>query len=782
MTPNGTAIHDGLVATASGTSAVWRLGPVDSLGLVDDEALVATWDRLSSGIAQLPRRTVLHGVCKPLDPDAVTAAVAGTGPSADADRAAAASGATERWERIVYACAPLSEQNPMAAALSRVRSSFGVGASRSPTEWGTYTRQAGLAAAKAGDLQLIPASTEEISWLFTRLIRGGQRRRATTVHLREGAGRYVTADNGITVTWHTVMIVEDLGEWIFPGGGEWWRVCDMLPFPLDWAVFLDLIPNPEARRMLGRRRAELAYQDERETASEGTASRDLVAAVDSVEEGLEQLSAQGHIPMSEPTMLFWVSADSRETLEWRAETLRALCEGSDISLVRPLGAQRALLNAMAPASTLPWVAQGWSQLVMPRDLASGMPVVPSRIGDQRGALLGWQQQAATVPTRTADIDTTADRKTRWSATPVYYDPTAGPRRERSGAVGFVGDMGSGKSWTAKRLATDVYQQGGRVVVYDPTDKGEWSTWAKAIAPDAAVVTLTGEGGWDLDPLTLFRHRGSRERYALGLASVLTGTPPTGPEATALRAAVSEATDNGSRFVDLPTILDGNGTKVDRRIAADLRTVLDTELGRAALAGVGRRPQHSDSVTVFRVPDLSLPSREDLATDTGRKHLMPEQIVGVGTMYLLASLAYDKTMSDERFGVGIVEEAWQFISSSPRGRELVMTWARDTRKHNAGMWVLSQDVSDIDEGLRAQLRTRFVFRQAQGLGSAALEWLGMATTRQNLALVEQDFATGECVVQDLYGRLGVVSIEKPALRSLEEAISTTPVDTEQTARV
>ncbi len=721
-------------------------------------------------------------MCKPLNPEVVTAAVSGTGPSADADRAAAADGAAQRWERIIYACSPLSEQNPMAAAMSRIRTAFGIGAERSPNEWAAYTRQANLIAAKCGDLKLAESSADEINWLFTRLIRGGQRRRAASVQLREGAGRYVTAGNGITVTWHTLMVVEDLGEWLFPGGGEWWRVCDMLPFPLDWAVFLELVPNAEARRMLGRRRSELAYQDEREVAAEGSASRDLAAAVYSVEEGLEQLSAQGHVPLSEPTMLFWVSAPDRDTLEWRAETVRALCEGSDISLIRPLGAQRGLLGAMTPGATLPWVAQGWSQLVMPRDLASGLPVVASRVGDRRGALLGWQQQAGTVPTRTADVDTTADRKGRWSSAPVYFDPSAGPRREGSGAVGFAGDMGSGKSWTAKRLATDVYQQGGRIVVYDPTDKGEWATWAKAVADDAAVVTLTGSGSWNLDPLTLFRHRGTRERYTLGLASVLTGTPPTGPQATALRAAVSEATDSRARFVDLPTILDRNGSKTDRDIAADLETVLDTELGRAVLAGTGRDLRHDDQVTIFRVPDLSLPSKEDLSTDTGRKHLLPEQIVGVGTMYLLAALAYDKTMSDDTFGVGIVEEAWQFIGSSPRGRELVMTWARDTRKHNAGVWVLSQTVTDIDPDLRSLLRTRFVFRQAQGLGVPALEWLGMATTRANVSLVEQDFATGECIVQDLYGRLGVVSIEKPALRSLEEAISTTPVGaTTTTAR-
>ena len=197
------------------------------------------------------------------------------------------------------------------------------------------------------------------------------------------------------------------------------------------------------------------------------------------------------------------------------------------------------------------------------------------------------------------------------------------------------------------------------------------------------------------------------------------------------------------------------------------------MGRALLSGTGRSVAADQQVTVFRLPSLTLPSTEELATEWGRRHLLPEQVMGQGVVYLIAAVARELTMTSDVFGLGILEEAYHIVRSSPQGRTLVLGWVRDSRKHNASVWLVSQSIHDTDDELRSLLRNRFVFRQGQGLGAAALEWLGLPASREFVNLVERELVPGECLYQDVGGRVGLVRVTPPADPALTAAFSTTP---------
>ena len=191
------------------------------------------------------------------------------------------------------------------------------------------------------------------------------------------------------------------------------------------------------------------------------------------------------------------------------------------------------------------------------------------------------------------------------------------------------------------------------------------------------------------------------------------------------------------------------------------------IGRSSIAA-------DEQVTVFRIPSLALPTKEELATEWGRRQLLPEQIMGQGVVYLIAAAARELTMTSDVFGLGILEEAYHIVRSSPQGRTLVLGWVRDSRKHNASVWLLSQSMHDTDEELRSLLRNRFVFRQGQGLGTEALKWLGLPASREFINLVERELVPGECLYQDLGGRVGLVRVEQPTDLAQTAAFSTTPV--------
>ena len=775
-------VDEGLAWTSEGCVGIWRLGTADSLGLGPSAHLVSTWEQLAAGLSQLPRSTVLQGVTHPLDPASVVGRVTGATVGIEQERRGVARLTAGRWERIVYAVAPLEEISPLHAAADRIRARFGLQRVRAgERSHSRLRRKRDLVATAAGDLRLEPASVDEILWLFSRIgttprigaATTGQRRLRLVEGFGEAGGsrRWVLADDGITTTYRAFLVVEHMSEWLFPGGGEWWRACDMLPFPVEWSVHLDLVPNREARNRLGRRLAELDYQDEKEHEYESAPPRELVKAIDTVEAAIDQLANNAHIPLAQPTMVFWVSADALEDVEFRAETVRSLFEGSDITVVRPLGAQRRLLQSMVPGTPLPLQARGWEQLILPKDLASGLPVVASPVGDPAGGFLGWQQLAGTVPIPD-DAKMTATDREPWTCRPVYFDAAEGPATNRTGAAAFIGDQGAGKSMTSKKLAADVVARSGRVVVYDPTEQGEWARWAEAVSDDPLIVTLDGNTPYNLDPLRIFTERAAAERYGLGLLSLLTGTAATGSDATTLRAAVADVLDSDGGLTDVPAALRETGD-IGQRLADDIDTVLNTAMGRALLSGSGRPVTSDEQIIVFRIPSLSLPTEDELATEWGRRHLLPEQIMGQGVVYLMAAVARELTMASDVFGVGLLEEAYHLVRSSPQGRTLVLGWIRDSRKHNASVWLLSQSIHDADEELRSLLRNRFVFRQGKGLGAAALEWLGLPASRELIDLVESELVPGECLFQDLAGRIGIVRVEAPVDAVQAAAFSTTP---------
>jgi len=774
-------VDDGLAWTSRGCVGVWRLGAADSLGLDPADRMAETWERLAAGLAQLPRYSQLHGATRPLDPAAVAGPIRGSGERIERERRGAAALAADRWDRVVYVSAPLEEVGPLRLAADRVGAGFGL--RRPPAAARPHSRlrrKRDMTAAAASDLRLAPAPADEILRLFSRVggpSRPGAGEGRRRVRLQEGFGargggrRWVLADDGVATTYHAVLVVEHMSEWVYPGAGEWWRSCDMLPFPVEWSVHLDLVPNRDARNQLGRRLAELDYQDEKEHESESSPPRELMAARDTVESAIDQLAASSHVPLAQPTMLFWVSAGSLDDVEARAETVRSLFEGSDITMVRPLGAQRKLLQSMAPGAPLPLQARGWEQLILPKDLASGLPVVASPVGDPGGGLVGWQQLAGSVQIPGGASDTAADREA-WTCRPVYFDASEGPAVNRSGAAAFIGDQGAGKSMTSKKLARDVVDRGGRVVVYDPTEQGEWADWARSVAAAPLIVTLDGDVAYNLDPLQVFTGRDAAERYGLGLLSLLTGAEATGAAASTLRAAVASVLDQGGGTAACPAALRAAGAE-GRRLADSIDTVLNTAMGRALLSGSGRAVTAAEQVIVFRIPSLSLPTEDELAVEWRSRHILPEQVMGQAAVYLMAAAARELTMAVDVFGVGVIEEAYHIVRSSPQGRELVLRWVRDSRKHNASVWLLSQSIHDADEELRSLLGNRFVFRQGQGLGEAALEWLGLPAAREYVDLVERELVPGECLFRDLSGRVGVVRVERPIDAAQAAAFDTTP---------
>lgn len=175
--------------------------------------------------------------------------------------------------------------------------------------------------------------------------------------------------------------------------------------------------------------------------------------------------------------------------------------------------------------------------------------------------------------------------------------------------------------------------------------------------------------------------------------------------------------------------------------------------------------------VFHTPGLALRRREDLV-GSPTAQLLPEQILAQSLLYLVAAITRQATFADwSRFAAACLDEAWA-LTASPQGRQLVLDFVRDGRKHNAGVWLLSQHADDLgDDQLAHLLGSRFVFRQDPGAVPAALRFLGIdsgAAAGELLTAAQP----GQALFLDSGGRVGFVQV-LPAEPELHAAFDTNP---------
>src|SRR5919198_1026461 len=661
-------------------------------------------------------------------------------------------------------------------------------------------RQAATVEARLGSLGFDRASAGERRWLYARALRRGvfepyldeswepqvrilgegPRASVATPSLaslgdaivkeggyRDDPGRprhrrYLRIETPQGVAYQTYLVMAEMPrEFVFPGGnGEWFHHLNAFPYPVDWCVLLTSVPNQTAQARSRKQQRELANQVSEWESEPSGAPSSLAAASVGLDAERSELSANPATPECEATIVFSLAASSLEELEAQAAHLQSAFQPNEYALPRPTGGQASLATAMLPGSALPQVARDYTQYLLPRDLAAGMPFAGADVGDPSGMLLGYTLDGGTFQ-------------------PVLFDPAWGPAHDRSGSIGIFGALGYGKSQTAKLLAYGALARGHQVVIVDRTSMGEYVQFSKVAPGTAQVVRLDSDARVCLDPMRVFSAR-ERVQRTIGFLPLLTGTSATDLEGMALAKAVREAaaSDPGAGLPAVIEALRGRGDDEAARVVRQkVEGFAEGDLAHLAFGDGEPLKLHADCI-VFHTPHLSLPSKEQLASEYLARRLLPEQIFGQALLYLVAAVSRSVIFSNRgRFGVQLLDEA-SFLVASPQGLELVLEGIRDGRKHNAALWVLSQHPHDLmDERLADLLGAKLVFRQSRGAAAAALRFLEMDTDDQAaVEMITGSLRTGQCLLRDLHGRIGLVQVLDAPTPELREAFSTRPAST------
>ncbi|MDF2626996.1 MAG: hypothetical protein K0R39_827, partial [Symbiobacteriaceae bacterium] len=282
-----------------------------------------------------------------------------------------------------------------------------------------------------------------------------------------------------------------------------------------------------------------------------------------------------------------------------------------------------------------------------------------------------------------------------------------------------------------------------------------------------VITLSprAEDSGKLDPFVMLGEgftedeRKETVNLAVSLLSFLANVPTGDDRFLALMRAVDEVSREPQpglmKVVERLEVLGGGAMPGAAALGHYLRAV--SGLAYANLIfGTGEEfgLRLDRRLTVLQLQSITMPPpgkpREDFSL---------EELLSVALMHAITAFATRFTRQErDVFKIVLMDEAWALLSSN-QGRALVSHLLRTGRAMNNAVYLISQNVADLlDERIKNNIGVKFIFRSHdQEEISRVLELLNLQPEEENILAV-RGLETGEALMQDLEGRVGVVRID------------------------
>lgn len=575
---------------------------------------------------------------------------------------------------------------------------------------------------------------------------------------------------------HMSAVVSTLPDtWWSPGGGELLWHLDALADQWDWIIDVVVVPPPVARAKAAQQAQSLGHQVEEYDRDPTGAPPELWLAAQQMETERSLLASRSNaaeyhatIVMSTQLPLAGDEITDAEEAELRARLQRLNSKAGFLRnrVVAAAGDQVAARHLWAPNRLAgSRLLVDYRQYVLSDALAGIGPLLQHRLGDPQGAVLGANDERGTVE-------------------PVLFDPSLGPRAVEVGlepnspALGVVGKLGSGKSVLTKRCMWTVLAEGGQVVVLDRGEKGEYVAFANALA-DAApqlrveLIDVTDPAGLGMDPMRVGLDTQTAAKAAVAVISVVAGLDPRG--AIAARLQLTAARMRGATITDVIATATAEAKQSAEpgewslqgpewsRVAQLVRALGEDTIGSSVFDPTRRPADLSADLVVLWAPGLALVEQPDSPSD------LAASAVVLAMMLIARGMIFRDT---SRFAAAVFDEAWSLLKD-PRALSVVVEGLRDGRKHNAGIYLVSQSPNDFlaHDELAELLGYIAVFKVAETAVAAACALAGVSEKLAGDSL--RSLVTGTCLWRDLQRRVGLVDVYLPAQRAIAEAVDTTP---------
>ena len=264
-----------------------------------------------------------------------------------------------------------------------------------------------------------------------------------------------------------------------------------------------------------------------------------------------------------------------------------------------------------------------------------------------------------------------------------------------------------------------------------------------------------------------------ESLAIDILTFLTGiSSRDGEKFPVLRKAVRSVTQSDRRgLLHVIDELRREDTPISRNIADHIDSFTDYDFAHLLFSDgtVENAISLDNQLNIIQVADLVLPDK-----DTTFEEYTTIELLSVSMLIVISTFALDFIHSDRSiFKIVDLDEAWAFLNVA-QGETLSNKLVRAGRAMQAGVYFVTQSSGDVSkESLKNNIGLKFAFRSTDiNEIKQTLEFFGIDKDDENNQKRLRDLENGQCLLQDLYGRVGVVQIH-PVFEELLHAFDTRP---------
>ena len=562
-------------------------------------------------------------------------------------------------------------------------------------------------------------------------------------------------DSESYVSYFTVNAI--VGELDFPSSEIFYFQQQQFTFPVDTSMNVEIVGNRKALSTVRNKKKELKDLDSHAYNAGSETSSNVVDALDSVDE-LEADLDQSKESMYKLSYVIRVSAPDLDELKRRCDEVKDFYDDLNVKLVRPAGDMLGLHSEFLPASRR--YINDYVQYVKSDFLAGLGFGATQQLGENTGIYIGYS------------VDTGRN---------VYLQPALASQGIKGTvtnalASAFVGSLGGGKSFSNNLLVYYSVLFGGQAVILDPkSERGGWKETLPEIAHEINIVNLTSEkeNAGLLDPFVIMQDVKDAESLAIDILTFLTGiSSRDGEKFPVLRKAIRTVAQSDKRGLLL--VIDelrNEDTLISRNIAEHIDSFTDYDFAQLLFSdgNVHNGISLDKQLNIIQVADLVLPDK-----DTTFEEYTTIELLSVSIMIAISTFCLDFIHSDRSiFKIVDLDEAWAFLNVA-QGETLSNKLVRAGRAMQAGVYFVTQSSGDVSkESLKNNIGLKFAFRSTDiNEIKQTLEFFSIDPEDENNQKRLRDLENGQCLLQDLYGRVGVVQIH-PVFEELLCAFDTRP---------
>lgn len=567
--------------------------------------------------------------------------------------------------------------------------------------------------------------------------------------------KIVHEDSTTYVAYFTINSI--VGELDFPSSEIFYYQQQQFTFPIDTSMNVEIVANKKALTTVRNKKKELKDLDSHAWESDNETSTNVIDALDSVNE-LESSLDQSKESMYKLSYVIRVSAKDLDELKRRCDEVKDFYDDLSIKLVRPFGDMLGLHGEFIPASKR--YLNDYVQYVT-SDFLAGLGFGATQVlGEPEGIYVGY------------NLDTGRN---------IYLKPNLASQGVKGSvtnalASAFLGSLGGGKSFSNNMLVYYAVLFGGQAVIVDPkAERGNWKETLPEIAHEINIVNLTSapENKGLLDPYVILKRKKDSESLAIDILTFLTGISSRDSEKfPVLRKAIRNVTQSDRRGLLLVVDeLRKEDSTISNSIADHIESFVDYDFAHLLFSDgtVQQSISLEKQLNIIQVADLVLPD-----ADNSFEEYTTMELLSVAMLIVISTFALDFIHSDRSiFKIVDLDEAWSFLQVA-QGKTLSMKLVRAGRAMNAGVYFVTQNADDLlDEKMKNNIGLKFAFRSTDLVEiKKTLSFFGVDAEDENNQKRLRDLENGQCLISDIYGRVGVMQFH-PIFEELLHAFDTRP---------